>query len=136
MWKFLVLSLLSFKVIAAPPPMKYDLPHPFWFFEVTYQDGRILTFPVQMAEFEMALPYGGRTLKANIPQEVKASHDVKKNLVRRFTATQGDDLLSGSVVCDLSKYKEEGVVAGEFSLNLAGGNKISTPSKIKFFCKF
>jgi hypothetical protein len=137
MTKFALLALIySFSVFGAGQPLKYDTPQPFWFFEVTYQDGRIMTYPVQMAEFEMALPYGGRVLKAEVPVLINAKHEVKKNLKRRFTATLGSDVLSGEVLCDLSKYKEVAAVGGETSLNFAGGNKSSTPAKIKFFCQF
>lgn len=137
MMKFAVLALVySFSVFGAGQPLKYDTPQPFWLFEVTYQDGRILTYPVQLPEYEMALPYGGRILKAEIPQFIKADHAVKKNLKRRFTATLGEDVLSGEVLCDLSKYTTEASVAGETSLIFSGGNKSSTPSKIKFYCQF
>jgi hypothetical protein len=128
--------LLSFQVMASGQALKYDTPQPFWFFEVTYNDGRILTYPVQLADFIMALPYNGRILKAEIPEFIPATHEVKKNLKRRFTATLGDDVLSGEVVCDLSKYKTEGAVAGEFNLNFAASKSGSTPTKIKFFCQF
>ena len=137
MLKLTLLALVySFSVFGAGQPLKYDTPQPFWLFEITYQDGRILTFPVQLPEFEMALPYGGRILKAEVPQLIKADHAVKKNLKRRFTAKLGEDVLSGEVLCDLSKYKEVASIAGETSLNFSGGNKTSTPSKIKFYCQF
>lgn len=129
----LVFSLSAF---GSGQPLKYDTPQPFWLFEITYQDGRILSYPVQLPEFEMALPYGGRILKAEIPELIKATHDVKKNLKRRFTASLGNDVLSGEVLCDLSKYKELNAIAGETSLNFSGGDKSSTPSKIKFYCQF
>jgi hypothetical protein len=75
-------------------------------------------------------------LKAEVPELINAKHEVKKNLKRRFTATLDTDVLSGEVLCDLSKYKEVAAVAGETSLNFAGGNKSSTPAKIKLFCQF
>ncbi len=137
MTKFALLALIySFSVFGAGQPLKYDTPQPFWFFEITYQDGRILTYPVQMPEYEMGLPYGGRVLKAEIPQLISASHTVKKNLKRRFTASLGSDVLSGEVLCDLSKFSQEAAVGGETALNFSGGSKSSTPSKIKFYCQF
>ncbi len=137
MTKFALLALVySFSVFGSGQPLKYDTPQPFWFFEVTYQDGRIMTYPVQLPDFEMGLPYGGRILRAEVPALIKANHEVKKNLKRRFTATLGNDVLSGEVLCDLSKYKVEAAIAGETSLNFSGGNKSSTPSKIKFYCQF
>jgi hypothetical protein len=137
MSKFLILGLfISFNAIAAGQPMKYDYPQPFWFFEAIYSDGRIVTYPVQMPEFKMGLPYNGRILRAEIPVLIEANHAVKKNLKRRFTATRGEDTLSGEVVCDLSKFKELDKVAGEFNLNFSGGDKAGTPSKIRFYCQF
>ncbi|MFP5458180.1 MAG: hypothetical protein ACLGG7_05545 [Bacteriovoracia bacterium] len=137
MLKTLLLSLAFASVAqAATPGPKLDYPKPFWFFEATYPDGRIVTYPIQMEEFTMKLPYNGRTLHADIPQVVSASHAVKKNLKRRFTAIRGNDKLSGEMTCDLSKYQESGVEAGETVLNFSGGDKSSTPSKLRMFCQF
>lgn len=137
MLKTLLLSLAFASVAhAATPGPKLDYPMPFWFFEATYSDGRIVTYPIQMEEFTMKLPYNGRTLNAEIPQVVSASHAVKKNLKRRFTAVRGSDKLSSEMTCDLSKYQESGAEAGEAVLNFSGGDKSSTPSKLRMFCQF
>ncbi|MFP5489909.1 MAG: hypothetical protein ACLGG0_00305 [Bacteriovoracia bacterium] len=129
------LSFLSFAHAATPGP-KLSYPKPFWFFEATYADGRILTYPIQMEEFTMKLPYNGRVLSAEIPEVISAAHAVKKNLKRRFTAVRGNDKLSGEMQCDLSKFKDEGKEAGEAVLNFSGGDKNGTPTKLRMFCQF
>jgi len=111
-------------------------PRPFWFFETTYADGRVQTFPVQLDEYTLALPYNGRVLSAEIPHLMDAKNEVGKIVKRRFTATRGEDVLSGEAVCDLSKYKNEGVEAGQAVLNFSGGVPSSTPTKIRFYCMF
>lgn len=137
MKKLLLLSLLAtthaFAAAPAGPPKH---PMPFWFFEATYADGRINTYPVQMDEFTMGLPYNGRVLKAELPEVMTAKNSVGKNIKRRFTATLGEDVLAGEVLCDLSKFKTEGAVAGDFVMKFSGGLKESTPTQIRFFCQF
>lgn len=137
MKKLLLLSFLfATHTFAAAPAGAPKYPKPFWFFEATYADGRINTYPVQMDEFTMGLPYNGRILKAELPEVMTAKNSVGKNLKRRFTATREDDVLSGEVLCDLSKFKSEGAVAGEFIMKFSGGVKESTPTQIRFFCQF
>lgn len=133
---FLAIVLLSTSVFAGTPGPKFDYPTPFWFFEATYADGRILTFPIQMDEFRMQLPYGGRVLFAEPVSVVSAGHAVKKNLKRRFTATKGEDKLSAEMTCDLSKYPSAGAEAGEAVLNFSGGSAAGTPTKLRMFCQF
>lgn len=136
MLKPLLLSLLlSLSAFASAPAGKPKHPMPFWFFETTYADGRINTYPVQMDDFTMGLPYDGRTLHAELPQLVKAKNSVGKNVLRRFTATRGDDVLSGEVLCDLSQYQKQDVVAGEFVLKFSGKGA-SSPTQIRFYCQF
>lgn len=129
------LSFISIAHSGTPGP-KLSYPKPFWFFEATYADGRILTYPIQMEEFIMKLPYNGRVLSAETPEVIEANHDVKKNLKRRFVAIRGNDKLSGEMHCDLSKYKDEGKEAGEAVLNFSGGDKSGTPTKLRMFCQF
>ncbi len=137
MKKLLLLSFIfATSAFAAGPAAAPKHPIPFWFFETTYADGRINTYPVQMDEFTLGLPYNGRVLRAELPEVMTAKNSVGKNLKRRFTATRGEDVLSGEVLCDLSKFKTEGAVAGEFILKFSGGIKESTPTQIRFFCQF
>ncbi len=132
----LAAALISTSALAGTPGPKLDYPTPFWFFEATYADGRILTFPIQMDEFRMQLPYKGRVLFAEPVEVVKAAHAVKKNLKRRFTAIKGEDKLAAEMTCDLSKFKEAGVEAGEAVLNFSGGIAAGTPTKLRMFCQF
>jgi hypothetical protein len=137
MLKALLLStLVSLPAIAGAPAGAPKHPMPFWFFEATYADGRINTYPVQMDEFTMALPYNGRVLTAELPSIIPAKNAIGKSIKRRFTAARGDDVLAGEVVCDLSKYQELNTVAGEFILKFSGGTKSSTPTQLRFFCQF
>ena len=137
MTKLLLLSLVfATQAFAGAPAGAPKYPNPFWFFETTYADGRINTYPVQMDEFTMGLPYNGRVLKAEIPEVMEAKNSVGKNLKRRFSAARGEDVLEGEVLCDLSKFKEEGAVAGQFIMKFSGGVKESTPTQIRFFCQF
>ena len=137
MKKLLLLSLVfATQAFAGAPAGAPQYPKPFWFFETTYADGRINTYPVQMDEFTMGLPYNGRVLKAEIPEVMTAKNSIGKNLKRRFTAARGEDVLSGEVFCDLSKYKEEGAIAGQSIMKFSGGVKESTPTQIRFFCQF
>lgn len=132
----LISALFSFSAFAGAPGGAPKYPRPFWFFETTYADGRIMTYPVQMDEYTLALPYNGRVLSAEVPQLISAKHEVGKNIKRRFTAARGDDVLSGEAICDLSKFKTEGAEGGQAILNFSGGNPASTPTKIRFFCQF
>ncbi|MBY0518413.1 MAG: hypothetical protein K2P81_15995 [Bacteriovoracaceae bacterium] len=137
MFKLLIAALfVSTSVFASAPGGAPAYPRPFWFFETTYSDGRIQTFPVQLDEYEVALPYNGRILKAEIPQLIVAKNTVGKNIKRRFTASRGSDVLEGEALCDLSKFHKEGTIAGESVLNFSGGIPESTPVKIRFYCQF
>jgi len=133
---FLLSLIFSLPALAGAPAGAPKHPMPFWFFEASYADGRINTYPVQMDEFTMALPYGGRILSAELPELINASNSVGKSIKRRFTAARGDDVLAGEVVCDLSKYEKIGAIGGEFILKFSGGTKSSTPTQLRFFCQF
>ena len=137
MMKLLLLGVFfASTAFAGAPAGAPKHPKPFWYFETTYADGRINTFPVQMDEYTLALPYNGRILTAYLPELMESKTEVGKNLKRRFTAARGDDVLSGEVLCDLSKYKKEGEVAGQFIMKFGGGVKESTPTQIRFYCQF
>ncbi len=137
MLKPLLLSVfVAANAYAGAPAGAPKHPIPFWFFEATYADGRIMTYPVQMDDFIMALPYNGRILHAELPQLISAKHHVGKNILRRFTAQRGDDVLSGEVLCDLSQFEKQDVPAGQHILKFSGGNPASSPKQIRFYCQF
>jgi hypothetical protein len=107
---------------------------PWWFFDIVYENGTVKTYPVQLEEFEIALPYGGRVLKTEQTMD-HINTKGQKFLSRKFTASLGSDVLGGIVYCN-PKLNQPGKVAGEAVLNFSGGNPASTPKQIKFYCKF